>query len=438
MLGAILAIGYTALFLYAILRMRFFALPGLRKRHLAGLFLLKVMAGTALWWIYTYHFADRSTADIYKYFDSSKPMYDALWTKPVDFFQMLFGIRNDSPYFSETYYRHMDHWFRKYESNLYNDSHTMIRFNALVRIFSDGHFHVHTVFAAFLSFVGMTALCRAFVQALRGRERVLYAAVFLLPSVLFWASGVIKESLLFFGFGLFVWLAFRIMQKRPRLIDMALMLFCTMLLFLLKFYVLLSAIPALIALAWCRRSAGTVWIKYAVVLTAYLAIGLNIHHVIDGFNVLDILHWKQRDFIGLATLMHSGSFAMPEPLEPTLWSFLKQAPYALFMTLAGPIIYPGGGALGILAAMENIAILLIVVLCIVYRREIARIDLPLLLCCITFFTLLALVIGYTTPVMGAVVRYRTPLLPFVLIAAILIIDERRISTPFPKLKNLFP
>jgi hypothetical protein len=164
MSGILLAAGYLFLLLWWIRRSRFFTLPCLPKRHLAGLFLLKVLAGTALWWIYTYHYTDRPNADVYKYFDSSKPMYDALWSRPQDFFRMLFGIGNDTPYFTETYYMKMDHWFRKYESNLYNDSHTMIRFNAVVRIFSGGHIHVHTVFAAFLAFTGMTALARAFVR----------------------------------------------------------------------------------------------------------------------------------------------------------------------------------------------------------------------------------------------------------------------------------
>ena len=76
--------------------------------------------------IYTYHYTDRSLADIYKYFDDAKYMYGAVWTSPIDFLSMLTGIGNDTPHFN-LYYDQMNNWFREYESNLYNDNPTLIR-----------------------------------------------------------------------------------------------------------------------------------------------------------------------------------------------------------------------------------------------------------------------------------------------------------------------
>ncbi len=436
-MGALLALGYVALLLWWIRRSRFFALPGLRKRHLAGLFLLKVAAGTALWLIYTHHYTERANADIFKYFDDSATMYAALWERPVDFFRMLFGIGNDTPYFTEAYYRHMDHWFRKYESNLYNDAHTMIRFNAVVRILSGGHIHVHNVFAAFLAFTGMTALCRAFVRHLPGRERALYASVFLVPSVLFWASGVIKESLLFFGLGLMLWKSFRWIEGRFSARDLVVLAFCLVLLFFLKFYVLLSMLPALAALIWCRRAPARPLVKYAITMALFTAAGANMQHLIKGFDIIDILWWKHQDFIGLATAMNSGSYVAPPPLSPDLLGFLFYAPYAVYMALLGPLVHGGGGALSWISAIENATIVLAAALCLFHMRRPIAIDRPLLLFCITYILLLAFVIGVTTPVMGAVVRYRTPMLPFLLIAALLVLDERRLVARFPKLKILF-
>lgn len=425
MQGALLSAGYIALLLFVIRRSRFFALPELRKRHLAGIFLVKVAAGTALWWIYTFHFTDRSTADIYKYFDDSKVMYDALWTAPSDFLRMLFGIANDNAHFSGSYYHVMNNWMRKYESNLANDSHTMIRFNALVRVFSGGHFSVHTVFAAFLAFTGMTAICKAFAAYLPGRRVLLYVAVFLLPSVLFWASGVIKESLLLFALGLLLWKLFAAMEGRARWSDAVVVAPLLLLLFFLKFYVLLSMVPALIALAWCRLRPGRAFLKYGIALVASCAIALHIHHVIPGFNILQVLWWKQHDFIGLARLMDSGSFVMPPAMEPSLGSFLKNAPYALYMCFLGPLAHVGQGPLGLLSAVETAVILLAVVF-LLARRQRQGIDLALVLFCLCFALALALVIGWTTPVVGAIVRYRVPLLPFVLIAALLLTDPKRL------------
>ena len=47
------------------------------------------------------------------------------------------------------------------------------------------------------------------------------------------------------------------------------------------------------------------------------------------------------------------------------------------------------------------------------------------------FVLLALLIGWTVPVVGALVRYRIPLLPFVGFAALLLVDASKLPRWFP-------
>ncbi|MBX2972726.1 MAG: hypothetical protein KF797_06460 [Flavobacteriales bacterium] len=438
MTGILLALSYTALLLYFMRHMPFYArVPGLSFRWVAGFLLLRVAAGIALWAIYTYVYPDRATADIFKYFDDSAQMFKALPEKPVDYLRMLTGIGNDTPYFHERYYNDMNNWVRHYESNLYNDAHTIIRFNAFVRLFSFGEFHVHTVATAFLSLTGLLGLYHAFVRALPGRERLLAAAVFLVPSVVFWASGVIKESLLFFGIGLLVYQVDRALNGRIRAWDLALLAFNVVMLFFLKFYVLLSLLPALALFAWSRKmQRPPLWAKTVVLYGILITLGLNLHHFLPGWNILGILTMKQRDFIGLSLKMDAGSFVMPELLLPDVWLFAKQAPYALSIALLGPLIHASGGALGLFAAVENAAIILFLAVCVTYRRPWPSIDKTLLTTIVLYVLLLALVIGWTTPVMGAVVRYRTPLLPFLLIAGLLILDHTRLMARWPWLRRI--
>ena len=65
--------------------MNFFYAEGLSRTAISLFFILKIFAGLALWTLYTYYYPDRATADIFKYFDDSKIMYDALFEKPDDF-----------------------------------------------------------------------------------------------------------------------------------------------------------------------------------------------------------------------------------------------------------------------------------------------------------------------------------------------------------------
>ncbi|MFN3874542.1 MAG: hypothetical protein ACK4L7_01355, partial [Flavobacteriales bacterium] len=54
------------------------------------------------------------------------------------------------------------------------------------------------------------------------------------------------------------------------------------------------------------------------------------------------------------------------------------------------------------------------------------VHLPALLFALHLVLLLALVIGYTVPIVGSLVRYRVPMLPFVGLIALLLIDPARL------------
>ncbi|MEO8068704.1 MAG: hypothetical protein ABI599_13500 [Flavobacteriales bacterium] len=437
MLGALLTTGYTALFLLLIHKLKFFGGAGLGKRFLSGMFVLKVLAGTALWWLYTYHYTSRADSDIYKFFDASAPMYAALWNKPLDYFRMLLGIANDSPYFDATYYQHIDHWYREYESNIYNDAHTMIRFNAFVRIFSFGCYHVHTVFICFLSLIGLVSMHKAFAPLLPGKEKALAVGLFLLPSVLFWGSGLIKESLLMFGLGVFLLQAFKLIEglwKVGRLVALAIAI---ILLLVLKFYVLACMLPGLLALLIVKRlkPARSFWV-FAVAVGLCLLLGANLQRIAPDFDLVYLFSVKQKDMYGLAIASNAGSLVHVPLLTGDVWSFVLAAPVAFFNAVLGPTVLLKGGFMAIVPALENAALIVALVIAILHRQR-NGIAWPMLWFCISYCLLLLLIIGWTTPVMGALVRYRVPVLPFLALIALLVVDRERLLARWPKLKLLF-
>lgn len=435
--GILLATAYLALFLLAVHKLRFFSGPGLGKRFLMIVLVLKVLAGTAVWWLYTYYYTNRADADIYKFFDASVPMYEALWTGPGDYVRMLFGIADGSPYFDQTYYQRIDHWYREYESNLYNDAHTMIRFNAFVRIFSFGHYHVHTVFICFLSLTGLVCLHKAFAPLLPGKEKALGLVVFLLPGVLFWGSTVIKESLLMFGLGVFLLHLFKLVRGNGSWVSLLAVLLTMALLFVLKFYVLACLLPGLLAWSVCARwrRAPVVGV-FAGVLLVCVLLAVNMQHILPGYDLLYLFSVKQKDMYGLAAATNAGSVVHVPRLSAEWWSFVAAAPVALFNALLGPSVLLKGGALSLLPALENVVLLVALVLALVYRRR-NGVDRPMLFCLATYCVLLLLIIGWTTPVMGALVRYRVPLLPFLGIIALLVVDAGRLVARWPRTKPLF-
>jgi hypothetical protein len=431
-----LTILYALIFVFLIRKLPFFRLPGIAPNAISLVFFLKVVAGLALYFIYTYYYTDRSTADIFKYFDDSKVMYDALFTNPADFLCMITGIGNDRPHFAG-YYNQMQFWYRVYESNIYNDSHTIIRFNALIRIFSFGYYNVHTVFMCFFSFAGLTGIYRFLAPYAYERRKAVFFAVFLIPSVLFWGSGVLKEGLLLFGLGMLLWHLELLIQKRRILISIAFIAGSAILLLYTKFYIMMILFPLVAGHVWCSLTRQK-WsfLKYALVTGLAVMLGLNLHHVFPDYNLLAILVQKQHDFLNLSQSVGSGSIVAMEPLQHDLWTVLRNIPQAMYISMFRPWFFESGSPYLVFAGFENLLLLILLAASLFFLKKKPYAYSVLWLC--VFFTAGVFILtGLTTPVMGAVVRYKAPALVFYVMIFILVTDKTKIEAFIRRTRRFF-
>lgn len=406
------------------------------------LFLLKLVFGFALWAVYTFYYTDRATADIYKYFDDSKVIYNTLKTNPIDYFKLLFGIGNKTPAFDH-YYSEMNYWARKVDSSIYNDSHTIIRFNALVRLFSFGYYNVHTVVICFLSLIGLTAIYKTFVTNLQDKKRELLFAVFLLPSVLFWGSGVLKEGLIFFALGLLIYYSNKLFSIKAIVICLG----TAFLLAFSKFYVWLAIFPSITLLVWTNKSSSkNIFVKFLVIILFIGTLGLNIDYFTNIQNPLVTLSQKQYEFNLLASGQLTDANHNPIPvansiieinkLEPTFYSFLKNSPQALINTFLRPYVWELKSPLMLLSGLETLLIIFILFFSLFFVKSLKEIKWEYLLFCLSFVFIQFLIIGETTPILGAIARYKTIALPFLAVALLFIIDKEKLLKKVPFLKKI--
>ncbi|MEO6903153.1 MAG: hypothetical protein ABI315_08365 [Bacteroidia bacterium] len=405
-------------------------------------FILKIGCGLLLWAIYTFYYTDRATADIYKYFDDSKVMYDALKTKPSHYFKMLFGIGNNTPEFN-TYYNQMNYWSRKYNGGGYNDSHTIVRLNAIMRIFSLGYYNVHTVFICFLSLIGLTAIYKTFVKYLTDKTTELLVIVFFLPSVIFWGSGVLKEGFILFSLGMLIF----VIQQKLSIKMVVILIIAIMLLALSKFYLWLAILPSLLFLFWIKNtSIKRVWLKFFIVISVFAVIGLNVDRFTNLQNPLVTLSQKQLDFNKLASgeLVDTNNKPIPpansaihiNELKPTIASFIKNSPQAFLTVLLRPYLWEANSPFLLLAALENALIVLFISFCLIFMRPLNSIRWEYVLLCLSFVIIQFVIIGEITPIMGAIVRYKVPTMPFLLIAFLYMLDKDKIRNYFPLLNSV--
>lgn len=400
-----LVLFYSFLFLWVINKWKFFKESGISRNWLNGLFILKLGVGFVLYIIYTKFYTVREEADIFKFFDDSLIVYNSIWNSPLDFIQLVFTNAPTNNYFYDNYYVKMNHWANPYDSIFYGDSILMIKVNAFFRLFSFGSFHVHSIFFNFLSFIGLIAIYRAFSSLIKLRKESLILVVFCLPSVLFWSSSVLKESLLLLFMGLF---CYHFKNSNPiNLKSLLIITCCFFLLSLLKFYLFIVLLTTFIGFLIYR--------DYYKSFLAYFIVVFVFSIVVFNSFLIDILVLKQHDFLNLVANTNAGSFYQIPRLEPNFISVVKAIPTGVLNCFIQPFPSRSMSLMAFPAILENLIIITGVLFAIpqIIKKENWKNSHRNQIYFMLFFTfILFAIIGITTPIAGALVRYKLAALPF--------------------------
>jgi hypothetical protein len=424
MINLLLTLPYLLFLLFLIKKLSFFRNSGFHIYSLWFAFLVKVGCGLLVYVIYAFYYGSRIESDTFKYFDDSYYMYEALFNKPSDFFKMLFGYQCEGEYFEMNYYGKMNNWYRVYENSLYNDNRLIIRVNAFLRIFSFGNYHVHSIILNFIAFVGSIGLARFFIHFVKSKWKV-YVAVFLVPSVVFWSSGILKESLLIFAMGIFCFLIFRLALDK-KIKYLIYLLFPFGLLVLLKFYVFVAFFPAI--MGWYfSQTTRLKWFAYPLVFFALSAVAFILGISNPDYNFIDILVRKQHDFIQMSIAFKVNSAIHMDYLENTIFSIISAVPLGIVNSLTRPWPNEIKNFLFVPAVLENLTLLFLIVFALIQKKKSSLNSFNFIVFCFLFTFLLYAIIGISTPILGALVRYKIPAMPFLTIAILAFIQIDNIT-----------
>jgi hypothetical protein len=433
-LSLILPIIYFLILAFIIARSSFFVLQGYSRLTALLIFTFKVISGFIMWAIYTFYYTDTSTGDMHNYFSDAQILFNTFKDSPGKLLLATTGINDfESSYGSA--YLSMKFWYRQYNDSFFNETHLMIRFNAFLMIFSSQNFHVHTIFMAFISFIGLMFIYKSLLPIFSGKVLWLMPCVMLTPSLMFWSSGMIKEPLVVLGLGLILYPAFIARQSLPkRLICAALGLF---ILLFTKFYVLFCIVPPLVAylIPAPGKSPKAIIIKHAAIAVFTLTFAFCAPLMSPTLNFSGMLVNKQNAFLNVAELWNAGSFTNIPRLTGTFTDILIKAPLGFYNTLFKPLPMEVNNPLLLAAFLENILIFVIIFYCIWNATKAAILqNINFILFAGFYVILLFCIIGLTTPVIGALVRYKIVGIPFLLLLFLAMVSDK--SMPPFKLKHI--
>lgn len=423
----LLCVAYTLLFIFFILKLKFFQIEGVSSKILSTLFVIKIVSAFAITLIYTYYYKDNFESDIYKYFEDGKVIHSSIHNNPFDFLRLITGIDANAPQL-EQYYKLTNFWFKEHDYNLLNDNRTIIRFNAIALIFSFGYFNVHNIFMAFISFAGFTAIFKVFYQYFNDKRNLLLLSVFLIPSVLIWTSGVLKEGLVMFSLGFILYYFNKLIAGVYKFKFILGLLLSVFLLFLSKFYILFAIVPGLISIAVIKlfKNKFSFYI-YTSTHVLIFVIFFFFQVIFSQYNLTEIVFKKQHDFINMINKINSVGSQIDIPaLKPTFTSIAKNTPNALVNSFFRPHIFEIKSFMYIIPAIENLIIAILIILMVIFFKKPKNENNLWIWFCFSFVLILFVLCGLTTPVLGALVRYRVPAIPFLFIIFITFIDFKKI------------
>jgi hypothetical protein len=429
----ILPVIFVSVFILAIIYFKFFNTDGISRKLIVITFILKLIAGFSVWLLYSYYY-EPDTADLFKYYKGGVAVWEATEGNFTDYLRVITGFQGDMGHLHEVYSK-TGHWTRMYDYGLFNDNRTMIRFHALLCLISFGNIYIHIIVMAFLSFLGAFALYKALTKISDANKYALYFAALFIPSCLFWTSGMLKEGLAMFSLG-FMFYYFVKFRQDFKISDLFAFAIFAALLFISKIYILPAMAPALIFFFISKnmRKKHQLYTFFGVIIF-YIAF-IFLSKFIISYDIPATIAGKQNDFINYTSLAEDkGSTIEIERLKPTAGSFIKNIPNALINTFFRPFPTEINSALILLAFLENLFIILTFVLMILYFKKINSGRLHLILFALMFSLVMFSLVGLSTPNIGAIVRYKIPVLPFLLAAVFGLTDFERIKKRFFEKKH---
>ena len=429
-MAILLPLAWTIIFLFIIWRHPFFKIQGIAQWIILAFFVGKIGVSVVLNYIYTTYYPDTSTSDIHKYFNDALALFESIHVSVIDYLKILLGIDMNDPRIVE-YLGNTNYWTRQYEYGFFTDNQTIIRVNMLVMFVSGKLLSVHYLFADFVSLFSFFLIYKAFAKLFKAKYILLFF-IFLMPSSLLWTAGPLKESIVMLGLGLLSWGMVNTALNRSWK-SIVSVVGGIILLLGIKIYVLVALVPAFVAYfaneKFPKRQA---WFWYATIY----GVGTVIIGICDfGLHQIPLFESfasKRSDFINTAIVENAGSYIAIGKIEPTVWDFISETPRALWNALALPYIWSIQSLMHSVSALESLLFFVLLALMIFFYKQPRNEQKNFIWFCIAFSLVLVWIIGITTPVVGAIVRYKMPCFPFLYTTFALLIDWDKIILRFKR------
>ena len=392
---------YLALFCWLITRIRFFRDTGLGNYIVIALFLARIVFAMVNAYLNTIY---NPFTDVNSFHLQGIAEYNLLFHHTREYFVNIFHNTHSEGFGN----------FLESSDSFWNDtrSNLIVKMLSIFDIFSGKNFFIDSLFFNFLVFFGSVALYKVFIKVFHNEKQVLIVCLFLLPSATFFSSAVHRDGIIFLSLSLVIY-QFYFMMKNRRYPwkSILITLFFLMVILLIRNFVFIILIPALLAWFIAKRRSKNAFAVFLIVHLTLAVLFFATAALPPAYNLPAHVSSRQSDFIKIGK--GGTSTININQLQPNVWGFLKNAPQALNHSFMRPYLTELVNFFYVPAALEIFLSEIIFVLFIFFRKKNIHSP-PLIYFCIFFSLTTFLVIGYTIPIIGAIARYRSIYYPLIM------------------------
>ncbi|WP_027418396.1 hypothetical protein [Crocinitomix catalasitica] len=430
---------------------------------------IKLIFATSFILVFTHYYGDNHlNGDAYSFMNDSRVLNEFAQENTWDYLKLMVGVNPSHEEHVNGHLNNTNIWAYGDNGDLMNDNRLLIRINSLVHFYSNNNPYIHAFTMSLLAFIGLLLIHRSFSPFIKN-PKLFYWTLLLFPSIAFWSSGITKESLMIFAIGIYCFYLFKIFKtfSWTHLAGLLLGIFLLVLnkphigliLISFSFLFILGALSN-----WSKK-----WIYITPILaialitiSTYTPNKINLLHKIS-YKQQDLINFGEGGYFFITDSsfcafdykfnqnfkLHEGKkievlkptvgkyklfgvskfnlFTMPSgdqlfdlylvvtpsssyiktnPINYQRINLVKSLPDVALNTVFRPFPWDNGSSIKFLALVNNVLFLLIILIAFFYLRPLNNQELYIFTYLIAAALLILLIIGWTTPILGAIVRYK--------------------------------
>ncbi len=398
-------------------------------RYYTKALMLKVFGGLSLAVVYAFYYGGGDTIN---YWNDAGYLGDLFFVHTSCAFDILFGNLSIPNYYCWDFGVRPMYYLKDPQS------FTVARLVAFPYLLTIKAFFGCTILVSWIAFGGVWRLYTVFVEEYPRLKKEMAVCILFIPSVLFWGSGILKDT---FTFSAVCWMTYAVYKLLIKRTDFAWSLLylvvSSWILLTIKPYIFVALLPGTFLWAFFKQIISVdniiVRVLIAPIVLMIGAVGVSFvfsqaSDSLGAYGSVDTMLNKavvtqsdlKQEYYGGQTF-DIGSF------DASIGGILSKAPIAIYSGLFRPMIWEAGSIFMLVTAIENTIILLFFLFMVLKVGPIkyftGTLAEPMSMFGFVFSIFFAFSVGLTTANFGALVRYKIPAMPFFL-ASIYIARDR--------------